>query len=148
MSQPQSEMPRYQCHKQVRALKIRAVVSTIHGPTLDFTDRPDDALVVGEAWVARHRPEAGGYYVVYEDGYASFSPAAAFESGYTLIPADHRDRVRAEHAARSEELVRLRAFFETGIFAALGDEERKLLVRQAGCMGQLVQTLADRIALF
>ncbi|MCK9988658.1 MAG: hypothetical protein AzoDbin1_05130 [Azoarcus sp.] len=27
----------------------------------------------------------GGYYVVYEDGYKSFSPAIAFESGYTRI---------------------------------------------------------------
>ena len=27
----------------------------------------------------------GGYYVVYEDGYKSFSPAGAFESGYTPL---------------------------------------------------------------
>ena len=29
---------------------------------------------------------AGGYYVVYEDGYKSFSPSKAFDEGYTLIP--------------------------------------------------------------
>jgi len=29
--------------------------------------------------------QAGGYYVVYKDGYESFSPAEAFEEGYTLI---------------------------------------------------------------
>ena len=33
----------------------------------------------------KHRPEPGGYYVVYDDGYKSYSPAKAFEDGYTLI---------------------------------------------------------------
>ena len=35
--------------------------------------------------VAPRAPEVGGYYVVYEDGYKSFSPAGAFESGYTPL---------------------------------------------------------------
>ena len=30
-------------------------------------------------------PRVGGYYVVYADGYKSFSPATAFEEGYTKI---------------------------------------------------------------
>jgi hypothetical protein len=38
----------------------------------------------------KHRPQVGGYYVLYEDGYHSFSPAPAFESGYSLIPATGR----------------------------------------------------------
>ena len=29
--------------------------------------------------------KVGGYYVVYEDGYKSFSPAEAFESGYKRV---------------------------------------------------------------
>ncbi len=33
----------------------------------------------------RHKPEVGGYFVVYEDGYQSYSPAKAFEDGYTRI---------------------------------------------------------------
>ena len=33
----------------------------------------------------KHDPQAGGYYVVYADGYQSFSPAQAFEEGYTRI---------------------------------------------------------------
>ncbi len=32
----------------------------------------------------KHTPEVGGYFVQYKDGYKSFSPAAAFEEGYTL----------------------------------------------------------------
>lgn len=36
-------------------------------------------------FVHKHKPFAGGYYVVYADGYKSFSPAEAFESGYTRM---------------------------------------------------------------
>jgi hypothetical protein len=36
-------------------------------------------------YVHKHKPEAGGYYVVYADGYKSFSPAKAFEDGYSLV---------------------------------------------------------------
>lgn len=43
-------------------------------------------LRVPPEFMARATPLPGGYLVIYEDGYMSFSPAAAFESGYTLIP--------------------------------------------------------------
>jgi hypothetical protein len=36
-------------------------------------------------FITKHKPEAGGYFVVYDDGYASFSPAKAFEEGYTQL---------------------------------------------------------------
>lgn len=36
-------------------------------------------------YLRKHKPEVGGYYVVYEDGYKSFSPAKAFEEGYTRL---------------------------------------------------------------
>jgi hypothetical protein len=40
---------------------------------------------VTAAWVNQHKPQAGGYWVVYKDGYQSFSPKEAFEDGYALI---------------------------------------------------------------
>ncbi len=40
---------------------------------------------VEREYVRKHEPQAGGYYVVYQDGYKSWSPADAFEEGYTLI---------------------------------------------------------------
>ena len=40
---------------------------------------------VGAEYVRKHNPQVGGYYVVHEDGYKSFSPADAFEGGYTRI---------------------------------------------------------------
>ena len=36
-------------------------------------------------YVRKHQPKAGGYFVVYKDGYKSWSPAEAFEDGYTKI---------------------------------------------------------------
>lgn len=36
-------------------------------------------------YIKKHKPQAGGYYVVYEDGYKSWSPAEPFESGYTKL---------------------------------------------------------------
>ena len=44
-----------------------------------------DKVPMSPEYVAKHKPEVGGYYVVYEDGYKSFSPAGAFESGYTRL---------------------------------------------------------------
>lgn len=41
-------------------------------------------LADGE-FMQKHKPEVGGYMVFYADSYISYSPAAAFEEGYTLI---------------------------------------------------------------
>lgn len=41
-------------------------------------------VVLSARFVKKHDPQPGGYYVAYKDGYKSFSPAEAFESGYTL----------------------------------------------------------------
>lgn len=83
-------MPKYQCHKQVWALKIKAVAQGTQPTDLPggswMLHPADDGygpLEVSHEWYAKHKPEAGGYYVVYEDGYKSYSPASAFESGYT-----------------------------------------------------------------
>jgi hypothetical protein len=82
------EMPKYVSHKEVWALKIRAVYPTGNdeGPTgaqLVPEEKGYAAFQVSQAYLDKHEPVAGGYYVVYQDGYKSFSPAEAFESGYT-----------------------------------------------------------------
>lgn len=95
----QLQMPEYQCHKKVRAAKILAIAEA-RGTTLTtdtgdayvrFTHRitldVEYPLELATQWVERYKPVVGGYYVEYEDGYTSFSPAAAFESGYTKIGA-------------------------------------------------------------
>lgn len=61
----------------------------VHGPSMRTIITPDDhgyaPFFVDQAYMDKHKPEVGGYYVVYEGGYKSFSPAKAFEEGYTRI---------------------------------------------------------------
>lgn len=80
MDDVSTEMPCYKCHKEVHALKIIAVMGDAIIPEQGFTP-----FKVSREYLEKHKPEAGGYYVVYADGYKSFSPAEAFESGYTRI---------------------------------------------------------------
>lgn len=80
------EMPRYRCHKEVHALKIKEViVQPANGHMIVPEDPHYAAFQISNEFLEKHDPKAGGYFVVYEDGYQSFSPAEAFESGYTLI---------------------------------------------------------------
>lgn len=93
------EMPRYRCHKEVYALKIAAIDDplTSKGPD-EETD--GSAMItpanegyapfkVDYAYMRKHEPHIGGYYVVYKDGYKSFSPAEVFEDGYTRMGKTH-----------------------------------------------------------
>jgi hypothetical protein len=76
----------YQCTKQVHAVKIHAI--EVVGDDCEITIIPEgDApeFQVTPEWYKKHQPRAGGYFVVYEDGYESFSPAKAFEEGYFEI---------------------------------------------------------------
>ncbi len=90
MGTPQAEMPKYSCHKEVHALKIKEI-----GPATGGEQVPGGAMITPEdgryapfyvdsAYMKKHTPTVGGYYVVYEGGYISFSPAEAFEKGYSL----------------------------------------------------------------
>lgn len=81
-----TEMPRYQCHKKVWALKIAGVEIHKDGSaTIAPADEGYDPFVVKSAWSLKFQGDEDdlGYFVVYEDGYQSWSPTRAFESGYT-----------------------------------------------------------------
>jgi hypothetical protein len=117
--------PLYQCHKQVRALKIAAILRApaccenaegvvcgeprsahtpeaargdvgldhdfiagtwdVPGATIVPQDPQYPAFLVTEDFLEKHGPVAGGYIVKYADGYLSFSPAQAFEEGYSPL---------------------------------------------------------------
>lgn len=81
-------LPRYQCHKVVHAAQIEAVTCGEGLPPGEMTLRLAGVgdVSVDEGWVRQHKPQAGGYAVVYNDGYMSFSPAEPFEAGYALVP--------------------------------------------------------------
>lgn len=84
---PMREMPRYQSHKKVWALKIAKLEEPLPSGDCMFTpaDEGYGAIFLPKDYMQKHQPKEGGYYVVYEDGYKSFSPAEAFESGYTEV---------------------------------------------------------------
>jgi hypothetical protein len=87
-------LPTYRCHKRVQAVKIKEV--SLHDPAgsdppVEFSggfiihDLPSPGPIAFDAdfW-NKHKPRAGDYLVIYEDGYRSISPGKAFEDGYTL----------------------------------------------------------------
>lgn len=117
---PQIDLPQYQCHKKVRAVKIAAIVVELmpkfsgatcrgcfqlgtacnncerctwektHGSKLGVVLKYVDGFATKDILVSidyfkKHSPKSGGYYVLYEDGYESFSPADAFEKGYEKL---------------------------------------------------------------
>jgi hypothetical protein len=90
-----NEVPlkRFQCHKKVWAFKIGRVIQaeTHRGSgAYDWWIFPEDtawpSFKIDTEWALKHKPEAGGYFVIYEpDGYCSYSPRAVFEDGYSQI---------------------------------------------------------------
>ena len=89
-------MPRYKCHKEVWALKIERIEYDQTKARAEGRETDGSAMIVPadpryapfrveQAYLRKHDPHFGGYYVVYEDGYKSFSPASAFEEGYTRV---------------------------------------------------------------
>ncbi len=79
------EMPKYKCTKEVHALKIAEITEGTDGAMITPIEEGYAPFFVSGEYVKKHNPQVGGYYVVYKDGYKSFSPAKAFEDGYTLI---------------------------------------------------------------
>lgn len=82
------QMPQYKCHKEVWALKIDAIeVYADKSATITPADNGYAPFRATTGWAGRFHgnEEDRGYYVVYQDGYASWSPTKAFEEGYTLI---------------------------------------------------------------
>ena len=82
-------MPKYRSHKEVWALKIKSIVRDGEG---ENRESDGSAIITPEEYAPfrvegdylhKHKPQVGGYYVVYKDGYKSYSPAEAFEEGNT-----------------------------------------------------------------
>lgn len=90
-----NELPLYQCHKRVRACKIKAVTRTATGWIIEPEEGFLEPIPVSVDYVTKHQPAPGGYFVTYEDGYRSYSPGTAFEAGYTPIDVltDRREQL-------------------------------------------------------
>lgn len=99
-------MKTYQSHKVVQAAKIKGfqlVGLDDSFPTLALEFEGDDSRIeVDWNWARRHADNLttvedvghkliGGYYVIYPDGFTSWSPAKAFEDGYNEPSLDPQD---------------------------------------------------------
>jgi len=80
-------MQKFKSHKVVEAAKIVSIEVVVDGSALLHVADGLDNIHVSETYLAKHEPQPGGYYVRYPDGYESFSPAEAFEDGYTAVDA-------------------------------------------------------------
>lgn len=84
-------LPRWKCHKEVDAVKIAAIEigprseSDGTGYFIVPADKTVQRFEISVDYFVKFSPRPGGYYVRYDDDYQSFSPALAFEEGYTKI---------------------------------------------------------------
>lgn len=87
-------MPAYRSHKKVWALQIESVkdlgtdTTTDENPIVEVTFKQSHFAPRKFNLRSKPTPQAGWYFVQYEDGYESFSPAEQFEKGNTLITAE------------------------------------------------------------
>ncbi len=82
------ELPKFTSHKTVHALKIAAIeIHEDRSATIVPKNDCFSPFEVDADWVScfKRTDDDPGYYVVYKDGYKSWSPSQAFEDGYTLI---------------------------------------------------------------
>lgn len=96
-------------------------------------DGVDDSRYVNKAYLEKHNPQIGGYYVLYPDGYESWSPAEAFEAGYHRYddPINLEEGQEAREARLAQEAAE-RAEFPT----------QKVRIRAepgSKCLGLVVQ---------
>lgn len=113
--------------------------------TVDLGDNIDGFVMVAAEYVEKHKPTVGGYYVRYADGYESYSPAEAFEGGYTRIASDWRSRVEQEKHELDDKIAKLTAFLEPPLTHPIGRQQIDLLHSQLSYMKLYSTILAQRL---
>ena len=91
IQQTDNVLPKYRCHKIVSAAKITGIEAdpNFEGHSLLVFGEIQKFIQVEPTWLKRNGPiSIGGYYVVYEDGYRSYSPSRQFEAGYKFLDLD------------------------------------------------------------
>lgn len=81
-----SALQQWKCHKIVKAGLISAI-TIVSNKAEDGFDSVmvhvgDKRYEVSLKWLAEKKAKIGGYFVVYDDEYVSYSPSKAFEDGY------------------------------------------------------------------
>jgi hypothetical protein len=150
------EMPKYKSHKEVWALKIKSIVRDGEG---ENRESDGSAIITPEEegyapfkvegdYLHKHKPQVGGYYVIYKDGYKSFSPSEAFEEGNSLIKeTTFLDRLKAEQQELLDKVTKLAMFLNSDKVETLSDGNHLLLKQQLEVMNAYLNILIIRIEL-
>lgn len=100
-------LPTYRSIKIVKAAKITAIhkcgITRINTLSLDALGQQFE-LKAEDSWFYKHEPQVGGYLVVYEDGYCSYSPSVPFEKGHVRIDTPSAEPDRSNHAMLRREV--------------------------------------------
>ena len=78
-------LPKYQSRKIVKGAKIISIDDLVGDCGLVLNLEGDQKVAISRDWYTKHAAASGDYYVIYDDGYTSWSPAEAFESGYVKL---------------------------------------------------------------
>ena len=85
-------LPQYKSHKIVEAMRIAEILNHADASGAELRlvagDGPEAVtavVMVNRAYLVKHSPQVGGYYIRYPDGYESWSPAESFEGAYTGV---------------------------------------------------------------
>ena len=137
-------MKTYKCHKQVKAFKI-SDIKLIEDSIYNLIGS-NDIVMVREDFMQKFKPEVGGYYVLYNDGYTSYSPAEPFEEGYTeLVEDTFLTRLKKEEEELSIKLDKLDTFMYSDKFNSIPDIQKTILKIQYTAMVTYKMCLLERI---
>ena len=137
-------MKTYKCHKQVKAFKI-SDIKLIEDSIYNLVGS-NDIVMVREDFMQKFKPEVGGYYVLYNDGYQSYSPAEPFEEGYTeLVEDTFLTRLKKEEEELSIKLDKLDTFMYSDKFNSIPDIQKTILKIQYTAMVTYKICLLERI---
>jgi hypothetical protein len=95
-------LPRWRCHKVVGACKIKSISTGPDSCMITAEEEHVGTFPAPPGWLTRALSSLvsdikgessvnelfGGYFVQYDDGYCSWSPAEAFEDGYTPVDTE------------------------------------------------------------
>lgn len=108
-SQNKRNLPEYQSHKIVQAAEIKGI---------EFRDQNKSAIIATDHGIIETQPNFRerfkgnesdlGYYVLYADGYESWSPKVVFEQGYTKITTRDEEGELVENLSFSVALSALK----------------------------------------
>lgn len=103
---------------------------------------------VDEKYLNEHRPQVGGYYIVYKDGYKSFSLSEPFEEANVLIENDTiLGRLIIEEEELGQKIVAINNYLDNGnLRIELGTTQYELLALQHSIMLAYRRTLNMRIS--